>query len=244
MLNNNMCFSLSVAAKYQTLESRFNANFQNPEDFSQIYHVSAFSYPKIPIILNDEPKKIQLIDWGLIPHWTKDEKSADEIRKKTVNARAETAQEKPSFRESFKKHHCLILVDGFFEWHTSEDGKKYPFYIHMKDGKPFAIAGLWDEWKNENRILKTFTLLTTSANPLLEKIHNLKKRMPVILSPETENDWLNTKDPKTAQDLLRPYDESKMEAWPISKLITSRTSNSNVPSVLTPFEHKDLKIVF
>lgn len=238
-----MCFSLSVAAKYQALESRFNSHFQNPNEYEPIYHVSAFVYPKILVILNNEPKQIQMISWGLVPRWVKDAKSADDIRKKTVNARSETANEKPSFRDSFKKHRCLILADGFFEWHTSEDGKKYPFYIHMKDGKPFAIAGLWDEWKNSDQILKTFTLLTTTANPLLEKIHNLKKRMPVILNQKSERAWLDTEIPlEAARDLLKPCDADRMEAWPISKLIVSRTSDTNVPSILEPFEYKELAL--
>jgi len=236
-----MCFSLSVAAKYQALESRFNAKFNKANDFKPIYHVSAFMYPEIPIITNDDPGHIEMVKWGFIPHWAKDEKSAEEIRKKTVNARSETAREKPSFRDSFKKHRCLILADGFFEWHTSDDGKKYPFYIHMKNGQPFAIAGLWDEWKNDNQTLKTFTLLTTNANPLLEKIHNIKKRMPVILNHNDEKAWLDTGIPlEAAQDLLKPFDADKMEAWPISKLIVARDADTNTPEAIEPIKYNEL----
>ena len=238
-----MCFSISYALNKEGLEERFNARFESPEIYQPAYHASAFNLPEVPIITNDKTDTIQLLTWGLIPFWVKNQEAADQLRTKTFNARSETIFEKPSFRSSIVEKRCLILVDGFYEWQHVED-KKYPYYIQLSDHNPFAIAGIWDEWgnkKNDDK-LQTFSLITTKANPLLEKIHNSKKRMPVILKPENETKWL---DPKLSNDdissMLVPYDEREMEAYTVSKLVSMRWENSNVPEAREKVEYEELK---
>ena len=159
-----------------------------------------FSFPTMPVVTNHAPLKISFYRWGLIPHWIRDEKSAKNIRAKTLNARCETVAEKPSFRNNINQR-CLILADGFFEWqHTKES--KIPYFIHLPKQELFAFAGLFSVWqdKTQGYQINTFTILTTKANQTMAKIHNKPKfsqepRMPVILQDDKFSDWL---DPRLA----------------------------------------------
>jgi len=170
-----MCYRYSVPGP-DPLVKRFSASFPKKTSFKRQYHVSSFDLPKLPVITNENPKQIQLFTWGLIPFWVKDMKTAEEMRSKTMNARAESIYEKPSFRHAAEQKHCLILVDGFFEWQEYQ-GKNYPYYIRLKDHEPFAMAGLWDTWvdKTTSEELRTYTVITTKANPLMEKIPTVLK---------------------------------------------------------------------
>ncbi len=237
-----MCYNLSINKNIGSIEKRFHALFQNPDMFTPFYHISAFSIPLIPVILNKKPDSIQLFHWGLIPFWVKDKEFAEKIRFKTFNARSETVHEKPSYRTSIKNKRCLVIVDGFFEW-REHNGKKYPYYIYMPDNTAFALAGIWDSWLNKktNENLNTFSILTTGANPLLEKIHNTKKRMPVILKKENERKWIDESLNKDAIDtLMLPYDEDNLETHTVSKLVSVRKEDSNVPGAIEEFHFKDL----
>ncbi len=128
-------------------------------------------------------RECAMLRWGLIPSWAKDEK----IGARMINARSETAAEKPSFRSAVKSRRCLVPASGFYEWVKGPDGKQ-PHFIHFADARTFAFAGLWERWsKGENGPLETFTILTTTPNDLISDLHD---RMPVILPPETYVDWL------------------------------------------------------
>ena len=186
---------------------------------------------------------MRFLTWGLIPSWIKDMGKADDIRTKTYNARSETIFEKPSFRESAKEKRCLVLVDGCYEWRYV-GGKNFPHYIRMVDKEPFAIAGLWNGWNNPEtgKGLDTFSVITTKANPLLEKIHNKKKRMPAILRPQDERKWLDPNlEKEDALALLEPIEDTHMEAYPVSRLISFKNSNTNVPEVREKVEYEELK---
>jgi putative SOS response-associated peptidase YedK len=237
-----MCYRYSVPGP-DPLVKRFSASFPEKESFSRQYHASSFDLPRLPVITNESPAQIQLFTWGLIPFWVKDMKTAEEVRLKTMNARAESIFEKPAFRHAAETHRCLVLADGFFEW-QEVDGRNYPYYIRLKNHEPFAMAGLWETWKNPETTeeMSTYTVITTKANPLMERIHNKKKRMPVILPPDRECEWIGPALKKQAADaLLVPYDEQLMEAFTISRLITSRQRNPNVPEVLRPFSYPELQ---
>jgi putative SOS response-associated peptidase YedK len=236
-----VCFHISLSKDRKTIEKRFDASFVAPL-FDRIFHVSAFSYPKLPVISNDDPSKIQLFSWGLIPLWVKDEEAAIKLRGQTLNAKAETVTVKPSFRHSIKTKRCLVLADGFFEWQHAKK-QTFPYYIHLKDHKLFALAGIWDVWTNKEtkETLKTFSIITTQANPLLAEIHNTKGRMPVILRPEEEKRWLRDIPLDEVMGLLAPYDEKAMEAHTVSKLITTKGIPTNVPEVMAPYRYGDTK---
>jgi len=237
-----MCYHLSCNRTQKELEKRFGAKFAKPNLFSPIYYANGFEAPKIPVITNDNPFEIQMLTWGLIPRWVKDEEKAKEIRFKTLNARAESIFDKASFRTPIKDNRCLILTDGFFDWREYK-GKKYPYYVYLKSKEPFAFAGIWDKWLNPQtkQSIKTFSIITTVANEFVAQIHNIKKRMPVILSKHEERVWLENIDDQTIQSIMNPYEADKMEAHTISKLITARGVERNVPGLIEEFEYKELE---
>lgn len=239
-----MCYHTSLVTDAPTLEKRFNATLSDGGSFRPTYHTSAFGFPPWPILTHQEPGRFQAIRWGLIPHWVRSADDADQIRAKTINARAETIFEKPSFRAAAQKsQRCLIPMTGFYEWHTA-GSKKYPFYIASTSQPIFSVAGLWDEWPDPEtgELTATYTLLTTDANPLLAAVHNTKKRMPCVLTPEAEQAWLhnNLDEQETLELLTTPYPADQMHSHSISKRITSRTESNDVPEVLAPFDYPEL----
>ncbi|MFB2769384.1 SOS response-associated peptidase [Pelatocladus sp. BLCC-F211] len=177
----------------------------------------------LAVLYNSENHKreIQQLRWGLIPSWAKDQS----MGAKLINARAETVAEKPAFRRAFKHQRCLVVADGFYEW-RKQDGKKQPYYFHLLNGKPFAFAGLWEEWQSpEQEQIKSCTILTTQANELLQQVHD---RMPVILQPENYDLWLDPQvhDGELLQPLLHPYPSETMTSYPVTTLVNSPKNNS------------------
>lgn len=236
-----MCYYYSIP-DLKTLEQRFHARLDPPTSFPRVYSVSGFSRPKLPIITSEDTHRIQLLTWGLIPHWTKDEATAAKIQVRTLNARAETIHEKPSYRHLVTAKRCLVLADGFFEWRHYR-GSAFPYYIRLQDQSPFAFAGLWDRWINPStqQILKTYSVITTKANKLLEKVHNKRKRMPVILRSEEEQLWLTSDLTRNQIDsLLVSYSASLMQAYSVSRLVTARNVPRNVPDAVQPVTYPEL----
>lgn len=235
-----MCYRYSVPGP-DAVKKTFQVKLKS--SFERMYHTGAFDNPKLPVITNENPEQIDLFHWGLIPFWVKDQNTANQIRERTVNARCETIFEKPSFRHLAGKKHCLVIADGFFEWRWY-NGKNYPYYINLKNHEPFAMAGLWDCWENKitGEQIYTYTIITTDANPLMAMIHNKKKRMPVILNKDEYQQWINKEITKEETlNLLRAYDQNEMEAYTISKLITAKEQNPNVPEVLKPYQYNTLE---
>lgn len=232
-----------MSADAMSLKKRYNAELIHPEKFQPIYHENAFQHRPRPIITGDNPKFIQNFVWGLIPSWTKTEVSAKEIQEYTPNARSESVFEKPSFRGVIRSKRCLIPSTGFFEWQDFK-GKKYPYFIFLKDQEIFSFAGIWDSWKNpaSKETIYSFSILTTDANKFMSRIHNSKKRMPLILPKKEEGAWINPdlKDEKEIRKLFKIFPEEKMEAYTISKLITSRKENSNTLEVNLEFSYPEL----
>jgi putative SOS response-associated peptidase YedK len=208
-----MCYTIKIDLTREELEKRFQAKMEDPDHYKTGARISAFALPKLPVICSDDAGAIRLSTWGLIPYWVKDSDTAAALRMKTFNAKAETLAEKPSFRTSFNRRRCLILTNGFYEWQTLAKAK-IPYFIGLKEHQAFALAGLYDMWtdRHSGEILHTFTVITTRANPMMEEIHNLKKRMPVILSPEAEKQWLNLEVDPSRSGLFEPYPEERMYA--------------------------------
>ncbi len=236
-----MCFHNSLSKKAQEVATRFSA--QAEIEFEPIFYASAFTFPSWPIISEEEPNKISMFRWGLIPHWVKDELQAKEIRAMTLNAKSETVFEKPAFKFSIRKKRCLVISTGFYEWRDYQK-KKYPYFIRMKRTKLFAMAGIYSSWNDKvtGEIVKSFSILTTQSNPLLTKIHNLKERMPVILPPESEREWLNNElTDEQIRSFFPAIDDRLLEAHTISRLITSRVKNPNTPEVQEEFDYAELE---
>lgn len=203
-----MCFHLAATAAAKTLEARFDAIFPESNLFEPSEGFNAFAHPKLPVITSRKPEQIELFNWGLVPEWVKDNASADKLKKATLNARVETAFDKPSFREPMRFKRCIIPATAFYEWqHVSKDKIKYKI---TTDQDIFVFAGIWDSWQE----WKGFSILTMPANPLMARIHNTAKRMPFILKPENEKKWLDHKLVKLydLQQLIVPYPEELMKA--------------------------------
>ena len=178
----------------------------------------------VAVIPNSPDHRMELFRWGLIPSWAKD----PSIGNRMINARAETINEKPSFKTPLKKQRCLIPADGFFEWKASPDGKsKIPYYIRLSSGQVFAFAGLWEIWSGpDGSIIKSCTIITTLPNPLISTIHD---RMPAILPPETYRQWVEPGEVNSAviKELLAPYPADQMEAYPVSRNVNDPKNDTS-----------------
>jgi putative SOS response-associated peptidase YedK len=173
------------------------------------------------------PRRLVHLRWGLIPHWADD----PGIGNRMINARSETAAEKPAFRSSVKRRRCLILADGFYEWKKVAGGKKQPWYFRLESGDPFGFAGLWASWGKGEEEIESCTILTTDANELVHKVH---PRMPVILEPEGHDLWLDpsVSDRQRLETVLGPYDPRAMIAYPVSTRVNSPANDE--PSIIDP----------
>jgi putative SOS response-associated peptidase YedK len=168
-----------------------------------------------------------LLRWGLIPSWAKD----PSIGSQMFNARGETAREKPSFRSAFKKRRCLLPADGFYEWKKGPPPRQ-PFYFHMKDGKAFAFAGLFERWESQDgTAIESCTMLTTTPNELVAAVHD---RMPVIVSPNQYSAWLDPSDADmdSLQALVAPFPADRMDGHPVSRAVGNVRKNE--PGLMSP----------
>jgi putative SOS response-associated peptidase YedK len=161
-------------------------------------------------------RSLDPIKWGLIPNWCDDPKGG----RKPINARSETVGTMPIFRDAYRARRCIVPVDGFFEWQVTTSGKQ-PYAIGMKDGAPFGIAGLWENWRAPSgEWVRTFAVLTVPANALLARLHD---RMPAILDPQDYERWLS--DEADPRDVLRTFPPDLVRMWPISDRVNSVRNN-------------------
>ncbi len=187
----------------------------------------------LPVVVSEGEKHVELMRWGLVPFWAKDEK----IGYKMINARAETLSVKPSFRKALSLQQCIVPAGGFFEW--KQIGKeKIPYYIFLKNTDLFGFAGLYDVWHDkEGKDLKTYTIITTEPNELVGTIHN---RMPAILEKKDEETWLNPdiSEPERLVKLLHPYPSEEMEAHPVSHLVNAPANDTK--EVIKPVSTQEM----
>lgn len=208
-----MCGRFTLTTPEQDLLVQFNL----PEipDLKPRYNIA----PTQPVAAVRVPKagakrELVMLHWGLIPFWAKD----PSLGARMINARSETVAEKPAFRAAFRRRRCLVPADGFYEW-QKQNGAKQPFFIRLRDSRPFAFAGLWEHWGDkEGQVLESCTVLTTQPNELIRPLHN---RMPVILHPHSYALWLDpeAQDAGTLRRLLDPYPSGEMVAYPVSRYV-------------------------
>lgn len=220
-----MCGRFQISKIVDDIQLRFHVDVET-EWNRQIFNAAPGMM--LPVITSADPSLLKVFKWGLIPAWASD----PAIGNKLINARAETLAEKPSFRIALKSRRCLIPANGFFEW-KKEGDEKLPYRICFHDDRLFAFAGLWDTWKDpEERLIHSFTIITTSSNELMKPIHD---RMPVILEPKDEHEWLDTGiQQEEALALLKPYPDGEMEAYQVSSLVNNVRNNN--PEILLPFK--------
>ncbi|EMA41384.1 SOS response-associated peptidase [Halococcus hamelinensis] len=228
-----MCGRYTLFTPPDDLEDRFGARFErSPEP-----RYNAAPGQHLPVITNDAPEAIQELRWGLVPSWADDES----IGNRLINARAETIDEKRSFRGAYESRRCLVLADGFYEWTETDDGKQ-PYRVRLEDEAPFAMAGLYERWQppqkqtglaefggddepnRETDTVETFTIITTEPNEVVSDLHH---RMAVVLDPADEGHWLA----EGGTDVLHPY-EGAMEAYPVSTAVNNPANDT--PALVDP----------
>ena len=221
-----MCGRFSFSPLAKIIEDRFDVKV-DPSQYKPRYNCAPSQ--NLAVISNNKPGELNFYRWGLIPFWAKD----ISIGNRMINAKAETIIEKVSFKNSFNRKRCLVLSDGFYEWKKINSKEKIPYMIKMRDDSLFAMAGIWDTWKSdENELIRSFAIITTTPNELMENIHS---RMPVILEKKEEKTWLNNNDPETLKSLLKPFVAELMTACPVSKLVNSPVNDS--PEILKPVKY-------
>ena len=209
-----MCGRFTLSASPTSLTETF-PGFELPDQLTPRYNITPTQ--EVAVVANNNPGKIDLFRWGLIPSWAKD----PTIGNRMINARSETLSQKPSFRTAYRRWRCLILADGYYEWRKEPGGgAKTPFYIRMASEKPFAFAGLWEQWQpsRDADAVLSCTILTCPPNEMLEQIHH---RMPVILDYDAYDLWLepNNQPPAEMNHLLKPYPADAMTAYAVSRLV-------------------------
>jgi putative SOS response-associated peptidase YedK len=224
-----MCYSNSSTSKNIDLSKRYKKEIPDHLNESPIYMQSGFAFSQWRVISSSA--HILPMNWGLVPTWFNGT-DPHEIAKLTLNARVESAAEKPSFKNLVARNRCIIPSTGFFEWKLN--GKsKIPYFIYPTNDSVFSMAGLYDTWMEAQtgKIINTFSILTCEANPLMAEIHNTKKRMPCILKSEFESDWLKGLLP--LEQLYVPFPQEFMNVHEVQKTILM-SADSNRPEVQLP----------
>ncbi|MCY9006072.1 SOS response-associated peptidase [Peribacillus frigoritolerans] len=215
-----MCGRFTLFTDIEEIKERFDIQGSFDEEYQFSYNIAP-SQSVLSVINDGVRNRLGYLRWGLIPFWAKDEKAGY----KMINARAETIAEKASFRNAYKKKRCLIIADSFYEWKKIPE-RKIPMRIKLKNHAPFGMAGLWESWKSPEGIsIYSCSVITTVPNELMTSIHD---RMPVILKPEDEKDWLNPSinDPAYLQQYLKSFDSEQMEAFEVSTDVNSTKNNT------------------
>ncbi len=198
--------------------------------------------PAQPVLAVRQPaggqgRELVTLRWGLIPAWATD----PAVGNRLANARAESAADKPSFRDAFRRRRCLVPADGFFEWRR-RGGSREPFFVRRRDGRPLAMAGLWECWHApDGAPVETCTVLTTDANEVVRPLHD---RMPALLAPGDVAAWLDPalQDPATVHRLLRPYPAGELVAVPVSRRVNDPRHDD--PQVLEPAGAEVQRLLF
>lgn len=221
-----MCGRYTLTVDPAQLQEAFPF-IEAPEELPPRFNIAPTQ--PVAVIPNTGENRLEFFNWGLIPSWAKD----PSIGSRLINARAETLAEKPSFRTAFRRRRCLVLADGFYEWKQEPGSRaKTPMYVRLNSGAPFAFAGLWESWNSpDGSEILSCTIITTRPNPLISGIHN---RMPVILPKGGYDRWLDPSErkPDELMDLLQPYPDRELEAYPVSKLVNS--PQNDVPECIMP----------
>ncbi|MEK3920646.1 SOS response-associated peptidase [Paenibacillus sp. FSL K6-2393] len=215
-----MCGRFTITDPLDAIMDRYYASINDGFEYKPNYNVAPMQH--IPTIIGSKNgNRLGSLRWGLVPVWAKD----DKIGNKMINARAETLAEKPAFKRLISSKRCIIPTNGFYEW-KKEGSAKQPMRILMKDDRLFSLAGLYDTWTDpDGNKLSTCTIITTQPNNLMEDIHN---RMPVILRPDDEAEWLgrDNEDLESLLSLLKPYQASEMRAYEVPKDVGNVHNNS------------------
>lgn len=210
--------------------------------------VKGFDFPMMPVISNDDPNHIQMYQWGFVPpHISTMDKASEFLhRYNTLNAKSETIFDSRLYKDAIREKRCLVLCSGFFEWrHKNPEKKnteKYPFYVSLKDNGMFVFGGVWEEFsdRKSGELIRTYSIITTPANELMELVHNNKKRMPLILEPEDGMNWLKSDlCDEEIKSFFKPFDTAKLKATPIKK-INPKLNYEDDPGITVYYHYEEL----
>lgn len=251
-----MCNYAENRTEEQKLKARYDRKITKARNESKQHNaifLNGFGNPSMTVIAQENPNELDVFKWGLVPSHITTEKAAKEfcIKYSTLNAKAETIFQLPTYKKAIHSRRCLISATAFFEWHHEEPGnpktKKFPFRIFLKDLDIFSFGGIYETWKNEEtqKEITTFSIVTTVANPLMAKIHNAKKRMPLLFSKEDEMNWINPDlRENDIKELMQPLDEKLMDAYGIKSINTrAKDFDPFSPSIIERFEHPEISIL-
>jgi putative SOS response-associated peptidase YedK len=208
-----MCGRYVRRSDKQKIAEHFAVHGPSLPDFGPNWNVAPQTFqPVVRLNRDTGEREIVLMRWGLVPYWSKDGK----IGLRTINAKAETITTTPAFREAIKYRRCLVPADAFYEWQRISEKVKQPFALAMRDRQPYALAALWEKWKDRKAgtELLTFTVVTTDPNEVVQPLHD---RMPVIIPAKDYERWLRADPDRPPVDLLRPFDAEKMTAWEVNR---------------------------
>lgn len=200
-------------------------------DKDLFFHVSGFERPFLPVTLNSKDDTIQAARWKLLPFWVKTEADAAKYAN-TLNAESESIFEKASYKNYIGKNRGLLYVNGFYEPHTSATGAKENYYIYTPSKEIFTLGIVYSDWTDQStgEHYPTFSVITTKANPLLEKIHNEKKRMPLIIPPSNRDQWLHASGKDEIKGLMKPY-PGDLDAHRVYRVTGARGEDTNRPDI-------------
>jgi putative SOS response-associated peptidase YedK len=209
-----MCGRYTLKSRAEVIAEKFGV--QAPPTLPERFNIAP---SQLVLAVRERPgtheRELVALQWGLIPFWADD----PEIGNQMANARSESVATKPAFRSSFRARRCLLVADGFYEW-QAHDGRKQPYYVRLKTGEPFGIAGLWDRWDKQGEPIESCTILTCDANEPMMAIH---ERMPVVIPRKQFARWLDSAehDVDKLSKLLRPFHPEEMTAYPVSTLVNN-----------------------
>ncbi len=206
-----MCGRYSFAPKPKQLEAQLH-DMQRPLDLKISFNIAPTH--QAYVVANDDPDRLQLMQWGLVPSWSPDGKNGGKL----INARAEGIGAKPAFRAAVRARRCLVPADSFYEWRT-EGKRKIPYRISLKNGELLFLAGIWEEWRHGGELKRTFSIVTTEPNREMTALHN---RMPVVLADaEQQQSWLYSKSLEEALATLRPAGDDSLDLYRVSEKLNS-----------------------
>lgn len=239
-----MCYTKDNNEDEKVVEKETNAKKINDEDYLKASFNSGFSHPKMLIQMQENPNELVVANWGLVPSFIKDNLKAKEYFLNTLNAKSETIFEKVSFKDNIMPHRCIVPIKGFYEWRDINK-TKYPYYITTKEQKIMLLGGIYDYWvdRSTGEIHRTYSVVTTEANPLMSKIHNLKKRQPLMLTKELAKNWLNPDlKENDIKELMQPMHEDLMCAHTIKK-INPKNIDIYDSHLNDKFEYPELELI-
>ncbi len=221
-----MCGRFALGSKPKAVAELFSLP-EPPEILKPRYNIAPSQPVAVVALKGDGTRALGMVKWGLVPHWANDPSEGT----RPINARSETVETNPVFRDAFRHKRCLVPASGYYEWKTGPRNEKTPYYFHLKSGEPFAFAGLWDVWGEAADKVVTCCTITVPPNELAATVHD---RMPLIIPRERFDRWLSPDTPMAElRTLLTPYPAGEMDTYRVGKAVGNPRTEG--PQCIEPY---------